>query len=77
MELISRRKGLLEGDVKYLTVVKCAFHSQIMYVLVSHGGHLGLLNRRYTALGMQNEYRNVVLIPESIDRGTGRIIEKW
>lgn len=52
----------------HLAVVKSAIDSDVVDVVVEDGGHLRLLDRRDTALGMEDKDRNVLLRPQAIDR---------
>ena len=53
-----------------LAVVERSFHGEVVNVRIRHGRHLGFLDRRDAALGMENEYRNIGFVPEAIDRCT-------
>jgi hypothetical protein len=54
-----------------LAVIEGSFNSDIVYICVGDGGHLGLLNGRNPTFGMEDENRDVLFVPEAIDRCTG------
>ena len=54
----------------HLTIVKCSFNSNIMYISISDSCHLRFLDWRDATFWMQNKDGDVGLIPKSIDGST-------
>ena len=62
----SRNRGVREGRETYLAVIECAFDGKVVHVGICHRRHLRFLDGRDAALGMQDEYGDVRLVPETI-----------
>ena len=51
----------------YLTVIKGAFDSDVVYVCIQNSGHLSFLNRADLALGVHDEHADVFLASQTIN----------
>lgn len=67
-----RGGGSATGKKAYLAIVKRAFDCNVVDVGVCYSGHLGFLNGRDSALGMQDEDRHIRFVSQTVDRSTGR-----
>ena len=54
----------------YLAIVESTINSNTVYVFVGDSSHLLLLNRRHSAVGVQNVDGDVLLSPQTINGGT-------
>jgi hypothetical protein len=67
----SMRGRASSSSVSDLAVIEGCFDSDIVDVRVCHRRHLGFLDWRNTALGMENEDGHIGLATEAIDGSTG------
>lgn len=70
---VIREVTTLLKDNMHLTIVKCAFYSQIPHICICNCRHLGFLNGGNAAFWMENEYRNVGFISETVDCSTTQV----
>ena len=64
------------GSKAHLTIVERSFNSDIVNVCIGDCGHLGLLDRGDTALRVEDENRNVLLVSKAIDCRAERVFRK-
>ena len=66
---MSPQSKILRSFRTYLTVVERARYRDVVHVLVQDGGHLGLLNRAHTTLGVQDEDGDIFFPTQAVYGG--------
>ena len=56
------------GRTTYLTVIEGTLHGKIVHVRVRDSGHLSFLDGRHAAFRVQDENRDICLVPEAVNR---------
>ena len=72
-EVVStRKKGPSSGAANpYLAIVEGALYREVVYIRVRDCRHLGFLDGRDPPFWMKDENRDICLITEAVDCGTG------
>lgn len=65
--------GKLQIQFPYLAIIKGAFYGNVVHVGIENCGHLRLLDRADLALGVHDEYADILLATQTVDGGRASV----